>query len=74
VDVLTEWGFPNHVAYIKNNVQEFRIIPSGPTWVGMDDGKLIVKVSLSVLGLGFSSAAEIGDAMWTYADSQGITQ
>ena len=61
---------PNHATYIKNNVKEFRIIPgTAPVWVGIEDGKLIVKISTGTLGISFNAARdEIAAVLYEYAN------
>jgi hypothetical protein len=70
-DDMTNDGAPKQAEYMKNNVDEFRVIPvDAYTSVGMKDGKLIVTVSLVVLEGNYYK--EIGGEMYSYAVNQGV--
>jgi hypothetical protein len=72
IDDIGTWGeeYIPQMNYIKNNVKEFRIISGGgATLVGMEDGKLIVKISTAILGLSTAGAvSEIAGALQYYVE------
>jgi hypothetical protein len=68
IDYVETWDTDciARMEYIKDNVDEFRVVTGdSSTWVGIENGKLIVKITANMLGAG--NKDEIGGAMYDYA-------
>jgi hypothetical protein len=72
-DDMKENGAPSQAAYMENNVKEFRIFSGNDsTWVGIEDGKLIVKISSQEINSPYA-AIRISGKIYDYAMSKAVS-
>jgi hypothetical protein len=70
--IVHQEGAPNgaripHMAYIRENLKEFRVIPGGDdTWVGVPEDEDILIAKISILTLNNNSLSDIGGAVYWY--------